>query len=170
MKLLIINAASENDATTKLAIESLTKNAAKHKIINASDLTISYCIGCCTCMLETPGTCCLKDDYAEIFQSLFAFDTVIFISDTALDFIHHKTINILQRMFPLVTVFSCFQNGKILHTPRYDKSFRLGLLYKGDVNQQLLNNWFTQYAEHFSSSVLGVYPIEQAEEVFTCIS
>ncbi|MBQ4571886.1 MAG: flavodoxin family protein [Clostridia bacterium] len=170
MSLLIINTSLENDAETQNAIEKLTENAEKYKIINTSELNISHCTGCCTCMLDTPGKCLLNDDYKEIFASLFNYDTIVFISDTSFDFINHKTINIIQRMFPLVTVFSAFENGKILHIPRYDLTLRLALLYKGSANEEVLTKWFEKYAEHFSSIPIGVFSINNIEEVNKCIS
>lgn len=169
MSLLIINTSAENDAETEKAIKTLTKNVEKYKIINTTGLNISHCTGCCACMLETPGVCCLNDDYKEVFLALFEYDTVVFVSDTVFNFINHKTINIIQRMFPLVTVFSAFENGKILHVPRYDKSMKLALLYKGNANKELLNNWFEKYAEHFSSISVGVFSIDDVEEVCKCI-
>lgn len=170
MSLLIINVSSENDQETQTAIQKLTKTTSKYKVINAAELNISHCIGCCTCMLDTPGVCCIKDDYEEIFNAFFEFDNVIFISDSALNFINHKTINVIHRMFPLVTVLSSYKDGQILHVPRYDKTFRLGLLYKGNPNQELLNAWFQKFANHFSSISMGVFPIEDVEEVCTCMS
>ena len=108
MSLLIINTVSENDYQTQDAIKKLTENISDYKLINTSELNISHCTGCCACMLETPGACCLKDDYEEIFKSFFKYNDIVFVSDIVLNFINHKTVNIIQRMFPLVTVLSVF--------------------------------------------------------------
>lgn len=169
MSLLIINTVSENDYQTQDAIKKLTENISDYKLINTSELNISHCTGCCACMLETPGACCLKDDYEEIFKSFFKYNDIVFVSDIVLNFINHKTVNIIQRMFPLVTVLSVFKDGKILHVPRYDKVFRLGLLYKGKPDEKILNAWFNKYAEHFSSISLGVFPISKVKEMHECI-
>ena len=170
MNLLIINTTAENDIETQTAINKLTEKADKYKVINTSELNISHCTGCCACMLDTPGKCCLNDDYEEIFLSLFEYENIVFVSDIALGFINHKTINVIQRMFPLVTVLSCFENGKILHTPRYDMALKLALLYKGSANEKILTKWFDKYAEHFSSVSVGVFSINDFEEVYRCIS
>lgn len=170
MSLLIINTTAENDAETQNAINKLIANVNKYKVINTAELNISHCTGCCACMLNTPGKCCLNDDYKEIFLSLFEYENIVFISDTSFGFIDHKTINVIQRMFPLVTVLSEFKNGKILHTPRYDLTLKLALLYKGTVNEEVLTKWFEKYAEHFSSIHVGVFSINDFEEVCKCIS
>lgn len=170
MSLLIINTSLENDAETQNAIEKLTENAEKYKIINTSELNILHCIGCYTCMLQTPGICCLQDDYEIIFKSFLDFDNVIFISDTALNFINHKMKNVADRSFPLATILTHFKDGEIRHIPRYDKSLNLGMLYKGDANQELLNNWLHRYAINMSGASLGAFPISNFEEVLKCIS
>ena len=169
MSLLIINTLSENDAETQNAINKLTEKTDKYKVINTNELNISHCTGCCACMLDTPGECCLNDDYKEVFLSLFEYNNIVFISDTSFGFINHKTINVIQRMFPLVTVLSCFENGKILHIPRYDMTLRLALLYKGSANKEILTKWFEKYAEHFSSIPVGVFSLNDFEEGYKCI-
>ena len=84
--------------------------------------------------------------------------------------ISHKSINVIQRMFPLVTVFSVFEKGKILHIPRYEKEFRIGFLYKGNPDKSILYPWFDKFIEHFSSTSLGIYPVNCAKEIRKCIS
>lgn len=170
MSLLVINATAENDAQTQNAINQLTAKTDKYKVINTSELNISHCIGCYVCMLQTPGVCCLKDDYDIIFKSFLEFDNVIFISDTSLNFINHKMKNIADRSFPLATILTHFKDGEIRHIPRYNKSLKLGLLYKGTANQKLLNNWLHRYALNMAGNSLGAFSINNFEEVLKCIS
>ena len=61
------------------------------------------------------------------------------------------------------------KNGKILHKSRYDKSFRVGILYKGSPDEKILSEWFGKYTEHFSSESLGTVPISKVEELRKCI-
>ena len=170
MSLLIINTLPEDDEDAKRALSILTKDKNEFKIENAYQLNISHCLGCCECMLTHPGICCIQDDYTSIFSSLLNYDDIVFITNSSLNFINHKTLNILQRNFPLVTVSSVYKDGKILHKSRYDKSFRLSILYKGTVDKKILSEWFDKYAEHFSSISLGVFSINKVEELRKCIS
>ena len=170
MSLLIINTLPEDDGDAVEAIKVLTENVSEYKVINAYNMSISHCRGCCDCMLKTPGICTVKDDYSEIFQLYFDYTNIIFLSDSSLNFISHKSINVIQRMFPLVTVFSVFEKGKILHIPRYEKEFRIGFLYKGNPDKSILYPWFDKFIEHFSSTSLGIYPVNCAKEIRKCIS
>ena len=170
MNLLIINTIGKNDSEIQHAINLLTKNSDKYKIIDASNLNISHCTGCCECMLDTPGECCLNDDFNSIFTSIFDYQNIVIIADTIFDFIEHKAINIMQRMFPLATVLATYKNNKILHIPRYHLQMSLTLLYSGNINKNMLSLWFKQYAEHFNALPIGVYSITDIEEALKCIS
>lgn len=169
MSLLIINTLPEDDFEINNSIKNLTKDLNNFHIINTYHSNISHCLGCCECMLSTPGVCCIQDDYSPIFKTLLSYDSIIFVSDTSLDFLNHKALNIMQRNFPLVTVSSVYKNGKILHKSRYDKNFCLSILYKGTANKKVLSEWFHKYAEHFSSTPLGVFHINEVEELKKCI-
>lgn len=167
--MLIINGVSKEDKEIQNAIKKLTSIPGQHTVIHALDLNISHCIGCYNCMLQTPGICCLQDDYEKIFKQFFVHDDIVFLSEVSLKFLNYKIVNVIQRMFPLVTFLSTFQKGRIYHIPRYDKSFRIGLLYKGSLNQELLSAWFEQYTKHFCSVSMGVHPIENVLEVQKCM-
>ena len=169
MNLLIINTTAENDIETQTAINKLTEKADKYKVINTSEFNISHCIGCYVCMLQTPGICCLKDDYHIIFKSFLEYDNVIFVCDTAFGFVNHKMKNIADRSFPLATILTHFKDGEIRHIPRYNKSLNLYLLYKGDANQELLNDWLNRYAINMAGKSLGAFPISNFEEALKCI-
>lgn len=170
MNLLIINTLPEDDIDAVCAINKLTENVSNCKVVNTYGMNISNCIGCCDCMLKNIGVCSLKDDYERIFQLYFVYRNIVFISDTSLNFISYQTINIIQRMFPLVTVLSVYEKGKILHIPRYEKDFRIGMLYKNNPDINVLYPWFDKYIEHFSSTSLGIYPIGDVKEIIKCIS
>ncbi len=169
MSLLIINTLPEDDKEVRKAINILTEDLTDYRVVNAYELKISHCLGCCECMLSTPGTCCIQDDYTDVFNTLLNYDDIVFVSDTALNFLSHRTLDIMQRHFPLVTVSAVYKNGKILHKSRYDKSFRVGILYKGSPDEKILSEWFGKYTEHFSSESLGTVPISKVEELRKCI-
>ncbi|MBE6785388.1 MAG: flavodoxin family protein [Ruminococcaceae bacterium] len=169
MSLLIINTLPEDDKDAVEAIKALTENILEFKVVNTCAMKISHCTGCCDCMLKNPGVCSVKDDYEEIFSLFFDYCDIVFLSDTSLDFLSYETVNIIQRMFPLVTVFSVYEKGKILHIPRYEKKFRIGLLYKNNPETSILYPWFDKYIEHFSSTSLGIHPIKDVKEIKKCI-
>ena len=169
MSLLIINTTAENDLETQNAISKLTEKADKYKIINTSELNISHCIGCNTCMIESPGVCCLNDDYKGIAEEFFLYDSIIFICNTSLNFLDSETIKIFERRFPFVIVYSEFRDGKIRHPSRYEKIFRIGILYKQHINSLMINQWLDLYVNHFSDESIGAFHISEVEEVCKCI-
>ena len=66
MGLLIINTLPEDDVDANEAVKLLTADISDYKVINTSGMNISHCVGCKTCMFQTPGVCCLKDDYKKM--------------------------------------------------------------------------------------------------------
>lgn len=170
LKLLIVNTSAEIDAETEAAINKLIEASTESKVINTRELNISYCVGCCNCMLKTPGICCLKDDYEPIIKDVLCYEHIVFIVDTVLNFVTADGLNVMQRLFPFMTVLAEYKNGRILHTSRYKKEFSIELIYKGDIEKSLINQWFEQYADHFNCTSVGTYNITNIEEACKCIS
>lgn len=168
MSLLIINTVKECNIQTQKVISKLTENIKFYKIINTHDLTISHCTGCGICMLLTPGKCCINDDFEGILKSCLVYDDIIFISDSTLNFVSIDTVKIIQRLFPLVTIFSFYDNGKIRHIPRYKKTNNCFLLYQGELNKTLLKDWFNLCTNHLGFTAKGVFSIHD-EEIYRCI-
>ena len=87
-------------------------------------MKISPCIGCNACWLKTPGVCSVKDDYEQILIAYLQHDATVIITDTSLGFIRYRAKNIVDRMLPLATMYTCIVDGQMRHVPRYEKNGR----------------------------------------------
>ena len=169
MSLLIINTLPEDDADTVKAIETLSETSDDVKVINTTNMNIMHCTGCRFCMLQNPGICCLKDDYSAIGKLLYIYNDIIVISDTSLKFLSYKAMRVFERRFPFAVILSEYRKRRVRHVLRYDKNWKISVLYKGDLNQCLLDDWLNLYADFIDDTYLGAFKIEQVEELCKCI-
>lgn len=96
--------------------------------------------------------------------------TPLFIyPERPLGFVNHQMKNIVDRILPLATMYTCFVEGQMRHVPRYDKMFRFGLLYSGEAYGEYLNLWLERVAINMHGTSMGVFPIEKSREVMSCI-
>ena len=169
MSLLIINTLPEDDAEAVKAIEKLSEVSDNVKVVNTAEMNIMYCTGCRVCMFQNPGLCCLEDDYIEIAKLFFEYNKVVVISNTALNFLDHKTMRLFERRFPFAVVLCEYRGNSIRHVLRYDKRFKIGILYKGCLDRDLLNEWLNLYTNHADDKSLGAFQIDCVEELCKCI-
>ncbi len=168
MNLLIINTLSEDNPIVREAAEYMAEKTSACQIIHTEKMKISPCVGCNACWLKTPGICALKDDYEQILKAFLQHDATIILSDTALGFIRYKAKNIIDRMLPVATMYLHFVDGQMRHIPRYDKKFRLGLLYSGDADAQYMNQWLQRVTLNFDGVSIGAFPVEEYRKVSLC--
>lgn len=169
MSLLIINTLPEDDAEAVKAIEKLSETTDKVKIVNTCEMNIMHCTGCNKCMIENPGVCCLNDDYNDIARLFFKYDNIIFIADTEMNFLSYKAMRFFERRYCFVIVYSEWRNGQIRHPSRYSKEFNIGVLYKGEADNTMLNSWLDLYVDHFSDKSLGTFHLADIEEAIKCM-
>lgn len=167
--LLIVNASNHYQAEANEAITSLTKEIDDFKVYHTANKNIQSCKGCYVCMLNTPGLCCINDEYQGLFKLLLNYDHVVFVVDTSFGFLNHQAKNVIDRMFPLANILLCYRNGSIRHLPRYQKSFYVSLLYTGDGNENLLNHWMERFADNLNAHSYGAFHLSKAEELKKCI-
>lgn len=168
-KLLIINTLPENDPAVLPALEALGRGAEEVRVIHTYEKNLRPCIGCNACWLVTPGICSIRDGYEELLKAYLQFDTVVFLSGTALNFVDHRMKNVIDRLLPLVTMYIHIVDGQCRHVPRYDKKLRFGLLYSGSADGEYLNRWMERVMLNFGGESLGVSPVSDAKEVLSCI-
>ena len=167
--LLVVNVLPKDDLTAQAAIQSLKHSAANVQVIHAYEQDFRPCAGCNACWLVTPGICAVKDGYEELLKAYLQYDAVLFLSGTALNFVDFRMKNLIDRLLPLVTMYIRIKDGQCRHVPRYNKEFRFGLLYAGAANRAYLNRWLERVMLNFDGKSLGAYPIENVEEMFSCI-
>ena len=167
--LLIVSVLPEDDPTAQTTIQAIKRNFTDIKVIHAYEQSFRPCVGCNACWLVTPGVCAIKDGYEILLKAYLQYDTVLFLSDTALNFVDYRMKNLIDRLLPLVTMYIRITDGQCRHVPRYDKKFRFGLLYTGSADRAYLNRWMERVMLNFDGESLGAYPMENAQEVLSCI-
>ena len=166
---LVVSVLPETDPAAQAAIQTLQIASPNVQVIHAYEQNFRPCVGCNACWLVTPGVCALKDGYEKLLQAYIQYDAVLFLSGTALHFVDHRMKNLIDRLLPLVTMHIRIADGQCRHVPRYDKQFRFGLLYAGSADRAYLNRWMERVMLNFDGESLGAYPIENVEEVASCI-
>lgn len=162
---LIVSTLEKSDKDSERIINKLKQNINNIEVIYAEDMNIKGCIGCNHCWLVTPGVCTIKDDYEKLLIKFLQAKQVIFITDLKLGFVSYKLKNIIDRLLPLATMNLRFKNGQMRHYPRYNKHYKMGLIYKGDGNQEFLEKWFERVMINFEGTSLGAYNMKDEEVI-----
>jgi multimeric flavodoxin WrbA len=166
MNCLIINTLSKTDEKSHAIINSLSAKIHDAEIFDANDYKIGACIGCTNCWLKHPGVCAIKDDWEILFKKFLKSDCIVFVTEAKLGFFSHKLKNLIDRLIPLGTPYTIVHQGEARHKPRYKKSWNMGLLYTGNGNKDFLNEWMKRLTLNFFSKSLGVFNIDESEDLY----
>ncbi len=166
---LIISVLKKDDLYNTKIIENIQKNIKDVEVIYTEDMNIKGCIGCNRCWLVTSGVCTIKDDYEKLLIKFLQSKQVIFITDLKLGFVSYQLKNIFDRILPLATMNLRFKNGQMRHYPRYKKHYKMGLIYKGNGNQEFLEKWFERVMINLDGTSTGAYNIENEEEIINAL-
>lgn len=91
--------------------------------VNVSEKKIGHCLGCFACWKDTPGTCVIKDDMAEILEHIRKADLVIWSFPLYYFSMPSKIKALMDRMLPLNLPFiEEDSEGCGTHPPRYNIS------------------------------------------------
>ena len=144
----------------------LANNDFDIEIIDTANMKIAHCMGCNQCWLKTPGVCAIKDDYETIIKKLVSADNVWLVSDTKVGFIDYRGKRILDRIMPMLNMYIIFRDGWMRHQLRYH-SLNVGVIYKGDGDQQMLEEWCNRTAANLGGRSLGVLALEESSDQAT---
>ncbi len=170
MKVLIINMLSIDDAQSVDAINKIKQTNNNCTVINVFEETVNSCKGCYRCWFNTPGICFQKDICEDILKAYLKNDVVIYITKTSLGTVHYKTKNVIDRVsFCSITPMDEFKNNETFHVCRYDKKYRIGIIYVGNADIELMNSWINRWALNITSTSIGAYNIENMEGLLKCI-
>ena len=164
---LILNTLPDDVIARQLQSKLAGENVSA-EIIDTYGMKISHCMGCNHCFLKTPGVCAIKDDYVQILRRLAHCDRLWLVSDTRFGFLNSNGKKVMDRILPLLNMGLEFRDGQMRHTLRYGK-LSVGLIYKGDGNQLLLNFWCERASMNLGGSSLGAYSSEKIGEVKVCM-
>ena len=131
-------------------------------IVNTADMKIAHCMGCNMCWLKTPGVCAIRDDYEIILKKLVAAENFWIVTDTKFGFVDYRGKRVLDRVVPMLNMYIEFRDGWERHQLRYHP-LNFGVIYKGDGNQELLEEWSMRVARNLAGHSLGVIALDKNE-------
>ena len=165
---IAINTLEDNSWNKQIA-SLLDSKDNQIKIIDTNDLEIHHCLGCNVCWLKTPGQCVIKDDYKQIVKQLVTAEDLWLVSDTRYGFLDFHGKRIMDRIMPMLNMNIEFRDGWMRHQLRYH-ALNVGVMYRGDGNQELLEEWCERCAMNLGGKSLGVIPLDKTgKEVLSCM-
>jgi multimeric flavodoxin WrbA len=164
MKYLIISTVPESDIHIREVLRDFEVLLEDMEVIFVDKMKIENCKGCNSCWLKTPGICPIKDDYEQILKKFLKAKNVVYIAETKYGFVSHKMKNLVDRILPVMTMYLRFYNGEMRHISRYDKTWNIGLLFRGQGDAEYLNEWMDRFTLNLHSKSLGAYDINDRKE------
>ena len=161
---LVLNTLESGDCSEQIKALFAGKNE-EIEIINTADLKIMHCMGCNNCWLKTPGVCSIKDDYEIILKKLVAAENFWVVADTKFGFIDYRGKRVLDRIVPMLNMYIEIRDGWERHQLRYHP-LNFGVIYKGNGNRELLEEWSMRVARNLAGRSLGVISLDKADEHF----
>ena len=155
MKTLVLNTLG-NEVSEH--IKTLIKDKEVENV-ETPDMKIAHCIGCNQCWLKTPGICAIKDDYEEIIKKLVETENLWIVSNTRFGFLDYKGKRVMDRIVPMLNMTVSFRDGWMRHDMRYHP-LNIGLLYKGDANQAMMEDWCQRTAANIDGHSLGAIALD----------
>lgn len=103
-------------------------------LFHSRNMNITYCCGCFSCWVKTPGKCIFKDDMDSILKSIVNADYVIFASPLEAGFITKDTKKVMDRIIPTLLPYLKNYGGECHHLTRYKPASVLGVLLLDNGN------------------------------------
>lgn len=165
---LVINTLKDKLCNKHIA-SLFDKANSQFQMIDTDDLNIHHCIGCNVCWLKTPGQCAIKDDYKQIIQQLVDAQNLWLVSDTRYGFLDYRGKRIMDRIMPMLNMNIEIRDGWMRHQLRYH-ALNIGVLYRGNGNKELLEEWCERCAMNLGGKSLGVISLDKyGKEVASCM-
>lgn len=158
---LVLNALESGDCSEQIKALLAGKDE-NIEIVNTADMKIAHCMGCNMCWLKTPGVCAIRDDYEIILKKLVAAENFWIVTDTKFGFVDYRGKRVLDRVVPMLNMYIEFRDGWERHQLRYHP-LNFGVIYKGDGNQELLEEWSMRVARNLAGRSLGVIALDKNE-------
>ena len=155
---LVLNTLESSDCSEQIK-EILAEKDDNVEIINTAELKIMHCMGCNMCWLKTPGICAIKDDYEIILQKIVKAENLWVVADTKFGFVDYRGKRVLDRIVPMLNMYIEFRDGWERHQLRYHP-LNFGVIYKGNGNRELLEEWSMRVARNMAGKSLGVIALD----------
>lgn len=105
----------------------------------------------------------IKDDYEEIIKKLVGTENLWIVSDTRFGFLDYKGKRVMDRIMPMLNMTVGFRDGWMRHELRYHP-LNIGLLYKGDADQMMMEDWCKRTAVNIGGQSLGAIALQLKSE------
>ena len=158
MKTLVINTLENEDEEDSILLKKIKCKRGDVEMLNTAGMNINHCAGCNMCWLKSPGVCAIKDDYEQILKKIVEAENLWIISNTHFGFLDYKGKRIMDSIVPMLNM-----NIEL----RYH-SLNIGVIYKSNADQQLLEEWCVRAADNLAGHSLGAYSIG-GKEVLSCM-
>ena len=156
---LVLNTLESGDCSEQIKALLAGKDE-NIEFVNTADMKIAHCMGCNMCWLKTPGVCAIRDDYEIILKKLVAAENFWIVTDTKFGFVDYRGKRVLDRVVPMLNMYIEFRDGWERHQLRYHP-LNFGVIYKGDGNQELLEEWSMRVARNLAGHSLGVIALDK---------
>ena len=156
---LVLNTLESGDCSEQIKALLAGKDE-NIEIVNTADMKIAHCMGCNMCWLKTPGVCAIRDDYEIILKKLVAAENFWIVTDTKFGYVDYRGKRVLDRVVPMLNMYIEFRDGWERHQLRYHP-LNFGVIYKGDGNQELLEEWSMRVARNLAGHSLGVIALDK---------
>lgn len=153
----------ETDTQSDLIESLLVETDRQVKIVGTTGMRINHCIGCNQCWLKTPGQCAIHDDYEQIIRLLVGAQNLWLITDTRFGFLDYRGKRVMDRIMPMLNMHIEFRNGWMRHQLRYH-ALNVGVMYRGDGDQEMLEEWCRRCAMNLGGRSLGVISLNNARK------
>lgn len=153
----------ENENNANLIESFLSDTDQQVRIVNTASMKISHCMGCNQCWLKTPGVCAINDDYKQIIRQLADAQNLWLVTDTKFGFLDYRGKRVMDRIMPMLNMYIEFRDGWMRHQLRY-QALNVGVIYKGDGDQELLQEWSERCAMNLGGKSLGAVSLEKARK------
>ena len=114
-----------------MSFEKIVPSPIEEMMIISDDKTITPCIGCFGCWVQTPAVCILKDQYNNMGASISKCNEVIIISQCCYGGFSPFVKNVLDRSLSYVHPYFVIRNGEMHHKRRYENQVELQVLFYG---------------------------------------
>lgn len=157
-KMTLVLNTLEDDYSEQIK-ELLAEKDSEVEIVNTAEMKIAHCMGCNMCWLKTPGVCAIKDDYEIILKKIVKADNLWVVADTKFGFVDYRGKQVLDRIVPMLNMYIEIRDGWERHQLRYHP-LNFGVIYKGNGNKELLEEWSMRVARNMAGKSLGVIALD----------
>jgi len=92
------------------------------------DLNISFCVGCLSCWIKSPGLCVHRDDMSMIYPEIVKADVTIWASPLVMGNVSALLKHTQDRFIALLHPYLQFVKKELRHRRRYEKDIDMGLI------------------------------------------